>query len=209
MFGRGFPWSRKKISLDDHVHVKGEKTVLREKRLEDAVDDYAWRTDEELARLDATSPLKMSYEDFLRFSREELAYPSTRSKRLAIDTLDGMHIGNCMFYDIDMRQGAAELGIMIGNRDYWSKGYGTDSVDSMLFHMFTTMPLTRVYLHTLEWNQRALRSFAKSGFVRQKNVRKAGLDFVLMEISRAAWERRKQPERPGRAENDEDREAKT
>ena len=197
------------MSLDDNVLVKGEKTVLREKRIEDAVDDYTWRTDEELARLDATRPLKMSYADFLKFSREELTYPSPRSKRLAIDTLDGEHIGNCMYYNIDLRQGAAELGIMIGNRDYWSKGYGTDCVDSMLFHMFTTMPLTRVYLHTLDWNHRALRSFAKSGFIEQEAVRRAGLDFIRMEISRADWERREQPEGRGRVEADDDREATT
>ena len=193
MFKRPLPWSRKTPAAAENVFVKGEKVILREKRLEDVPDNYAWRSDDELARLDATRPLNMSYESFLRYSREELAAPSPMSKRLAIDTHDGKHIGNCMYYDIDRRQSEAELGIMI-DREYWSKGYGTDSVGSLLSHIFTETSLTRIYLHTLEWNQRARRAFAKAGLREVKKVRRSGMDFILMEVLRTEWESRKQLE---------------
>jgi RimJ/RimL family protein N-acetyltransferase len=163
--------------------------VIREKRIEDVADDYSWRTDEELSRLDATLPLRMSFSEFSRFSREEIRYDSSASRRLAIDTLDGHHIGNCMYYDVDLKRGETELGIMIGDRDYWDKGYGTDSVDALLGHIFTATPLSRVYLHTLESNTRAQRCFAKSGFREVKKVRRSGLDFLQMDIHRADWER--------------------
>ena len=187
---RAFPWLRKEPAKPENseVAVRGEKVVIRDKRIEDAPDDYGWRTDEELARLDATRPITMSYDAFLRYSKEELLYSSPSSTRLSIDTLDGRHIGNCMFYDIDRKRGQAELGIMIGERDFWSKGYGTDSVNTLLRHIFTSTALDRVYLHTLEWNERARMSFAKSGFRAVKNVRRSGLDFVLMEINREEWE---------------------
>ena len=93
-----------------------------------------------------------------------------------------------MYYDIDLRRGEAELGIMIGNRDYWSLGYGTDSVNALLGNIFTTTTLDRVYLHTLDWNVRAQRAFAKSGFREVKKVRRSGLDFLLMDIRRTDWE---------------------
>ncbi len=171
--------------------LNGEKVVLREKRIEDAAEDYVWRTDEELSRLDATRPLNMSYGEFVRYSREELEYPSSRSMRFAIDTHDGKHIGNCMFYDLDRRSGEAELGIMIGDRDYWSKGYGTDAVDTLLYYMFARVALNRVYLHTLDWNVRAQRSFAKAGFHVVRSVRRSGLDFIQMEVRRDEWEQRR------------------
>ena len=76
-----------------------------------------------------------------------------------------------MCYDIDVRKSQAELGIMIGDREHWSKGYGTDSVNTLLDHIFTETPLERIYLHTLTWNDRARRSFAKSGFREVKTVR--------------------------------------
>lgn len=184
-----FPWYRRKPEPVEKVLVKGKKIILREKRILDAADDYGWRIDDELARLDATRPINMSLDDFIRYSEDELAFPSPRSRRFGVDTHDGRHIGNCMYYDIDMRRGEAELGIMIGDRDYWSKGYGTDTVDTLLNYIFTTTPLTRMYLHTLDWNARARKSFAKSGFKEIKKVRRSGLDFIQMEVWRSEWER--------------------
>ncbi len=186
-----FPLSRKKPRPVENLEVRGELVTLREKRIEDTPNDYAWRVDPELARLDATRPLNMAYEDFLRYSQEEIDYPSTRSRRFGIDDLRGKHIGNCMYYDIDNRRGEAELGIMIGDRDYWSKGYGTDAVNLMLTHIFSETQLRRVYLHTLDWNLRAQRSFAKSGFKEVKSVRRRGLEFIRMEILRPEWEWRR------------------
>ena len=195
MFKKAFPWPRRQLEsaedrLNGRVVTRGQKVVLREKRLEDTVDDYHWRKDDELARLDATRPIKMSYDDYVRYAKDELAHSNRWSKRFAIDTHDDVHIGNCMYYDIDLRRGEAELGIMIGDRDYWDRGYGTDSVDTLLTHVFTTTTLQRIYLHTLDWNHRARRSFARSGFVEIKNVRRSGMDFVLMEVRRKDWEER-------------------
>jgi len=186
-----FPWHRENTFLNNEVFIQSEKIILREKKIEDAPDDHAWRSDHELAGLDASRPLSMSYAEFLRYSREELDFANTGSKRLAIDTLDGKHIGNCMYYDIDLRRGEAELGIMIGDRAYWSKGYGTNSVELLLDHMFITINLRRIYLHTLEWNQRARRSFTKAGFREVKRVGKGGKNFVLMQILRPEWESRR------------------
>ena len=189
---KALPWlrNRREATEASKVEIRGCKVVIREKRIDDIADDYAWRTDEELSRLDATQPLRMSFSEFARFSREEILFHSPASKRLAIDTVDGQHIGNCMYYDIDLRRGEAELGIMIGKRDYWGLGYGADSVTALLCHIFTTTALDRIYLHTLDWNVRAQRSFAKSGFREVKKVRRSGLDFLLMDIRRDDWETR-------------------
>ena len=191
MFRRVLPWSGRESEGTegrDPVFVKGERVILREKQVSDIADDYQWRTDPELAKLDATRPLQMSYSDFERYSVEELNYPATRSKRLAVDTTCGSHIGNVMFYDIDLRSGEAELGIMIGDKDYWSRGYGTETVGLLLDHMFHEYPFNRVYLHTLSWNHRAQKSFQKSGFKEVRPVRRGGLDFIQMEIWRHEWD---------------------
>ena len=190
MFKKAFPWSRKPSEHPerDHVSLRGVRVIVREKDLSDVSDDYDWRTDVELAKLDATRPLGMSYDDFYRYSKEDLTQPSMRSKRLAIDSIEGKHIGNCMFYDIARRDGEAEVGIMIGDKDYWGQGYGTEAMDVLLDHMFTAYPFNRIYLHTLTWNQRALNSFRKSGLRELRQVRRSGSDFIKMEISRDAWE---------------------
>lgn len=68
------------------LRLEGELTVLRQKRASDAEADYAWRTDPELARLDATTPVRMTLREYVRYFRDELEYPSPWSVRLAIDT---------------------------------------------------------------------------------------------------------------------------
>jgi len=176
--------------------LRGEKVILREKRPEDARNDYRWRTDPELARLDATVPLRISYEEFLAWYQYDLNLPSPRSRRFAIETLDGKHIGNCMYYDVDYHKGQAELGIMIGERDYWGKGYGTDAVRTLLGHIFTETPLRKVYLHTLIWNERAQRAFQKAGFVPVRRVRREGQEFLYMEITRERWKALQRGEAP-------------
>ena len=156
--------------------------------MDDAEADYSWRIDPELASLDATRPVTLSYTEYLRYHRDDVSYPSPWSVRMAIDTLDGRHIGNCMYYDINNEKSQCELGIMIGDRDYWSKGYGTDVVKNALKRIFTVTELDRVYLHTLTHNFRAQKSFAKAGFVPVREVKRDGYEFVLMEIWRNEWE---------------------
>ena len=188
MFRRAFPWSRDENKELPLVNEEGEKVRVREKRVEDIQNEYSWRVDPELSRLDATKPMTMSYEDFFRYSKEEMQFPNYRSKRLAVETLEGVHIGNIMYYDLNMQNRQAELGIMIGDKDYWNSGYGTDTVNTLLRHLFTILELDRVYLHTLSWNYRAQASFAKSGFKLVRNVKRGGQDFILMEVLRSDWD---------------------
>lgn len=184
-----FQWNRRnrpEYSNQDTFIIEGTKVVLRQKRIEDAFHDYQWRIDPELSKLDATFPLRIRYKEFVRFSRDEIEYPGRRSKRLAIDTKDGVHIGNCMYYDLDERRGQTELGIMIGDRDYWNGGYGTDAVVTLAEHIFKTISsINKIYLHTLDWNDRARKSFAKAGFVEVREVKRDGQNFVLMEMVRS------------------------
>jgi RimJ/RimL family protein N-acetyltransferase len=171
------------------VNLNGGKVVLREKRLEDAHDDYVWRSDLELAKLDAAPPLRMSYDEFAKYYRDELRFPVTWSRRFAITTSEGAHIGNCMYYDVDSVNRKAELGIMIGDRAYWDHGYGYDAMVTMIEYIFTHTNLTLLYLHTLEWNLRARKAFQKCGLREVGPVRKNGYRFVRMELEREEWQR--------------------
>jgi RimJ/RimL family protein N-acetyltransferase len=165
----------------------GAKIILRDKRTGDAENDYIWRSDPELARLDAAIPLTMSFERYMKLFEDQLKYPTPGSHHYSIDTHDGRFIGNCMYYDLDTVNMEAELGIVIGDRDYWSEGYGYDAVTTLLEHLFTTRGLKRVYLHTLEWNHRARGCFSRCGFEPVRDVRRMGHDFILMEVLRADW----------------------
>src|SRR4030042_233171 len=123
----------------------GRKTRLREKKLSDVRNDYKWQSDAELARLDASPVLSMSFSLYLLDYAGALRLSHTHRFPLAVETLAGKHIGNCTCYDIDEKKLQAQLGIMIGNHDYWDKGYGADVVATMVDQVFRTTRLHRLY----------------------------------------------------------------
>lgn len=164
--------------------LKGEKVILRDKRIEDAWRDYNWKIDPELARLDATLPLDLSFPTYLLMYAEELRRHDGNGRVFAIETLEGRHIGNCSYYNVDRDKSEAELGILIGDTAYWDAGYGTDAVKVLVNYLFCRENLERVYLHTLVWNTRAQKCFQKCGFVVCGRVVRSGYDFILMEMKR-------------------------
>jgi RimJ/RimL family protein N-acetyltransferase len=170
--------------------ISGDKVKIRAKRLADADDDYAWLTDAELAELDAAPLSTTTFPQYLASYTSDLRYPPTIRHQFAIETREGKHIGNCTYYGIDSDKGEAELGIMIGDRDYWDKGYGSEAVSALLQHVFEKTRLNRLYLKTLVKNKRAQKCFSKCGFTPYGQLKKDGYSFILMELKREDWEKR-------------------
>lgn len=164
--------------------IIGSKIILREKRLADARDDYTWETDPELVQLDAAPMVDITFSQFLSDYSNQLRNSPPTSRRFAVDTLDGKHIGNCSYHNISETNGETELGIMIGNRDYWNKGYGTDVVTTLVNYVFSQTNLNRIYLKTLESNTRAQKCFQKCGFTPYEHSSQDGYSFAFMEIHR-------------------------
>ena len=169
--------------------IIGNKIKLRDKRLSDAQNDYAWQTDPELTRLDAAPLLTTSFSQYLLDYTSHLSGFTTNRRPFAVETLDGKHIGNCSFYDINEIRGEAELGILIGDRDYWEKGYGADAVTTLVSHIFLQTNLNRIHLKTLDWNVRAQKCFKKCGFIPCGHLYQDGYSFVHMELRRKQWEK--------------------
>ncbi len=168
--------------------IKGTKVKLRDKSVKDAPDDYRWQTDPELSDLDAVPPLHMPYEDYVEDFKDTLRHGSGYRRSFAVFTMDDRHIGNCVYYNIDRESRQAEIGIMIGDREYWSKGYGSDAVCTLVTHVFRHTNFKRLYLKTLERNLRAQKAFQKCGFTPYGNMERDGYRFLLMELPRSRWE---------------------
>lgn len=168
------------------MYIQGKNVILRSKKIEDVKNDFDWRTNEELSRLDATTPINLSFGEFRRYSQQEIDYPNTSSIRLAIDTINGKHIGNIMYYDIDLRKAETELGIMLG-KEYWGKGYGQEALELLIHHIFSRTSLKRIYLHTLDWNFRAQKAFKRAGFLVKDKINRGKQEFILMEVVKANW----------------------
>jgi RimJ/RimL family protein N-acetyltransferase len=106
---------------------------------------------------------------------------------------DGNFIGDCGLFHVDRRNGTAELGIGIGNHDYWGKGYGREAMRLLLGYGFTIQNLRKVWLETLAYNERAIRSYRAIGFVEEGRQREqvwsngSYVDLVLMGLFRSDY----------------------
>jgi RimJ/RimL family protein N-acetyltransferase len=186
-----------KTSVEGEV-ARGDRVVLRSKRVADAEADYAWRKDPELASYDASKPISTAFEDYLALYEDDLAHPTPFRRSFAVEDSEGRHIGNVMVYNIDVLKGEAEVGVTIGERLYWSRGFGTDTLKALVGYVFTETTLTRLYLKTLDWNLRAQRCFQRAGFVQYNTSRRSNGTFILMELRRSDWEVRESDDIPTR-----------
>ena len=165
--------------------INGSKIKLRQKCIQDAVNEYHWRKDDELCRLDASTPIAGSFQEYIHWYSDDHGY-SNNARLLSIETLDGDHIGNCGCFHIDDVEKELEIGILIGEKDYWDQGYGMDVVKTLIDTIFENTYAHRIYLKTLNWNTRAQKCFQKCGFSVAGKIINGEHTFFVMEIKRAS-----------------------
>ncbi len=108
-------------------------------------------------------------------------------------------IGNIQLMDFDWRIRKAEVGIMIGEKEQWDKGYGTEALQVILEHGFNTMNLNRIWLQVYDKNIRGFTAYKKAGFIEEGRMRQAHYqhgqyyDIIIMSVIREEW---KQPDKP-------------
>jgi RimJ/RimL family protein N-acetyltransferase len=94
---------------------------------------------------------------------------------------------------ISWLHGDAWVGIGIGDPEDWSLGYGTDAMQVLLRYAFQELNLFRVSLTVFSYNERAVRSYEKAGFVHEGRARRAlrrdgrWWDLIFMGILRPEW----------------------
>lgn len=82
-------------------------------------------------------------------------------------------IGNIGFPKIDYINRTAELGIFIGNKEYWGKGYGVEAIELLLDFGFNILNLHNISLKVFSYNKPAIRCYKKVGFKEAGRLREA------------------------------------
>lgn len=101
-----------------------------------------------------------------------------------------IHIGTAGFHALDWRNRTGELGIAIGRREAWGKGYGTDTVRTLCRWGFDELNLHRIHLRVYEDNRRGIACYEKVGFRMEGRLRQdryqggAYIDTLVMGLLR-------------------------
>ena len=174
--------------------IYGERVRLRAVEREDVNKFHEWVNDPEVTRGLALY-LPMSFVDEENWFNS-LAKRDPKEKPLTIEVRKGKNwklLGNCGVFDVDSVNRSAELGILIGEKSEWNKGYGSEAMSLLVRHCFETLNLNRTFLRVYTENIRAVRSYEKAGFVLEGRLREAVYKFgkyddvLIMSVLRSEW----------------------
>ncbi|MCE9645604.1 MAG: GNAT family N-acetyltransferase [Chloroflexi bacterium] len=153
-----------------------------------------WDRDTEQHRLADSEPAQLWSEKKIKEFLEKREKNNSQSFRFAIRTLaDDQLIGGVGLWVSSWSHADTWLGISIGDRRYWGKGYGTDAMRLAVQYAFVELNLRRVSLGLHAYNERALRTYQKVGFKLEGRMRGEGLrdgvrfDSLWMGILREEW----------------------
>lgn len=175
--------------------IRGERVFLRGPERSDIPIFVRWFTDAETTSfLAMRAPMSLPMEE--NWFERMLAGQGKDGYLFVICSLEsGEPIGNTALFDLDFSNGAAGMGITIGEKALWGRGYGTDALNALLDFGFGELRLERIWLDVYDFNVRARRSYEKSGFVLEGTKRHGffrrgrHVDVLLMSILRDEWAR--------------------
>ena len=141
-----------------------EKVYLREIEHADLPRINQWRNDPQLVELLCANFFFVGPSIDERWFDGYLANRDKAVRLSIVDATTQIHIGNVNLTGIQSVNRSAEFSIFIGDKAFWSAGYGASATRQMLAHGFNDLNLHRIYLTLLQENVRALRLYERMGF---------------------------------------------
>jgi RimJ/RimL family protein N-acetyltransferase len=181
----------RKKTINNHPvkKIPGKKTILRVLEKGDLKRSLTWLKDPSVNMYlshnfrDYTEEQELKWFEFVQNSNNDVVF--------AIEDIDtNLHIGNCALHKIDWEKESCEMGIVIGEKNYWDKGYGSDVIKSIINFAFADLNLKSIKLDVYKYNRRAIRVYRKCGFeliqIEKKNHFYNGKywDTLLMELKK-------------------------
>ena len=163
----------------------GERIYLSPISMENIEDFMRWINDPEIAHT-------TSFHSRVISLIQETEFVEMLAKEGNIFSIvthkDDTVIGNCSFFGIDETNRSAEIGIMIGEKEYQNKGYGTEATNLLLKFGFENRNYHSIHLHVFSFNERGIACYEKVGFKPQGVRREAVIrgqhkyDMIYMDI---------------------------
>lgn len=178
--------------------IIGNRVRLRAIEKEDLPYYVKWLNDPEVKE-GLAKILPLSLADEMQWF-EALAKRDPYEKPMALEIQPDpvkdswIFVGGGGLIDIDWVNRFAEIGIHIGDKTYWSQGYGTRAIKLILKHGFNNLNLHRLWLRVYASNQRAIRVYEKAGFVLEGKFREGRyldgkyVDVMIMSVLKNEWQ---------------------
>lgn len=176
-------------------NLYGDRIVLREYRREDLKDMRQWVNDPEV--VDNLSDVFL-YPNTLEETEKFLDFVMSKNgidkgNFVIAHKENEEYIGQIDLIKIDWKNRIAEMGIVIGTKDNWGKGYGAEAIKLLQEFVFNRLNLNRLELIVHDYNKRAYNCYKKCGFKEEGRLREKFYingkytDYIVMGILRSEY----------------------
>ncbi len=175
----------------------GQKIILRPLVKKDINKKYlTWLNDQEVTKYMETGIFPTTFKELKEY------YNKIKNSKTDIifaicDKKNKKHIGNIKLGGINWIHRFADLGIMIGDKNYWGKGYGQEACRMFLEYAFKRLNLNKVILGVYGNHKSAIKTYQKVGFRIEGRIKELLYfeskyqDKIIMGISKKEFEKSK------------------
>ena len=142
--------------------VEGDRIYLRYIKLTDVNNNYlSWLNDEEVMKGIATSEYNL--QNLQSYVINKINLKHTHFFAIVLKS-NNLHIGNIKLDFHDSKANLSEMGVLIGNKDYWGKGIAKEACSLILNYGFKKLKLRKIFLSVFENNIHAIKLYKSLGF---------------------------------------------
>lgn len=183
-----------KASSNDDIVREGNLVRLQKHTTNDEADFVRWYTDADIAYVLRHDLRPLSPYQAQGYFTTIVMPNSAHGTAWAIrEIASGNLLGTTAITEIDETRGECLFRIVIGEKQAWGHGFGTEATRLVVAEAFERFKLQAVNLEVFDHNPRAVRSYEKVGFVEQKRTvewaRDTRLDVIAMRLDRSNWDR--------------------
>lgn len=144
--------------------LEGEQVGLRTLTESDVNERYvSWMNDPEVTEFGVYNRFPTTREDIEKYVAGNNENDAVLF--LAIeDTESETHIGNIQLGPIEWGHRHAEVGVLVGETDYWGQGVATEAISLVTEHAFRKLNLYKLYADCHADNVGSKKAFEKAGF---------------------------------------------
>lgn len=148
-------------------YLEGERIYMREVRPSDVNENYyRWMNDPEVARYLESRFYPNSMEGIKDFVTGKLADRESVLFAIVLKE-DDRHIGNIKIGPINWVHRLADIGLMIGEKDCWGKGFATEAIKLITDYGFRTLNLHKITASCYGNNAGSAKAFIKAGYAEE------------------------------------------
>ena len=151
--------------------LKGKKIYLRRLSEDDASEDYVqWMNDPEINQYLESRFMTHTMENTKAFIR---SVTNDNNYQFGIfDKETDKHIGNIKIGSINHYHKYADVGFLIGNKEFWGKGIATEAIGLVTEFAFNVLGLHKLFGGAYSPNMGSIKAFLKNGY-QQEGVKKS------------------------------------